>query len=71
MNACSKMEYIDTEGKIEAAVERFKAVRKAVGPKIGIGLDFHGRVKFPMCKKLMKALEPYDPLFFEEPIHSA
>lgn len=38
---------------VEAAAERFAAVRAAVGPEIGIGLDFHGRVKLPMAKKLM------------------
>jgi len=68
MNACSRMGYIDTEGAVQAAAARMAAVRAAVGPSIGIGLDFHGRVKAPMVKKLMRALEPYDPLFFEEPV---
>eukprot|EP00041_Stephanoeca_diplocostata_P023376 m.572887 g.572887 ORF g.572887 m.572887 type:complete len:568 (-) comp22276_c0_seq2:2702-4405(-) len=68
MNACSRMAYIDTDKAIEAAAARFRAVREAVGPDIGIGLDFHGRVKLPMVKKMMDALAPYDPLFFEEPI---
>lgn len=66
MNACPRMGYLDTEGAVEAAAARFKAVREAVGPDVGIGLDFHGRVKLPMAKKLMAALEPYNPLFFEE-----
>eukprot|EP00966_Prymnesium_polylepis_P088130 2039545-Prymnesium_polylepis.1 len=44
------------------------AVRQAVGPAVGVGLDFHGRVKVPTCKRLMAALAPYDPLFFEEPV---
>ena len=60
------MGYIDTESAIEASAERFQAVRAAVGPDVGVGLDFHGRVKLPMAKKLMAALEPYNPLFFEE-----
>ena len=66
MNACSRMEYVDTEGAVAAAAARFRAVREAVGPGVGVGLDFHGRVKLPMAKKLMEALAPYDPLFFEE-----
>jgi galactonate dehydratase len=45
-----------------------KAVREAVGPEVGIGLDFHGRVKVPTCKRLMHALAPFDPLFYEEPV---
>ena len=68
MNACPRMEYIDTEGAIQAAVDRMAAVRRAVGPDIGIGLDFHGRVKAPVAKRLMKRLEPYNPLFYEEPV---
>lgn len=66
MNACPRMGYIDTEQAVEAAAERFAAVRAAVGKEIGIGLDFHGRVKLPMAKKLMAALAPHNPLFFEE-----
>ena len=31
MNACPRMGYIDTEGAVKAAAERFKAVREAVG----------------------------------------
>ena len=60
MNACPRMGYLDTEGAVDAAAARFKAVREAVGPDVGIGLDFHGRVKLPMAKKLMAALEPYE-----------
>ena len=66
MNACSRMAHIDCDGVVAAAVARMKAVRAAVGPSIGVGLDFHGRVKLPMVKRLMAALEPYDPLFYEE-----
>ena len=71
MNACPRMGYVDTAGGVAAAAARMKAVRAAVGPDIGIGLDFHGRCKLPMVKKLMAALAPYDPLFFEEPVTSA
>lgn len=66
MNACPRMGYVDTDGAVAAAAARMKAVREAVGPSVGVGLDFHGRVKLPMAKKLMAALAPYDPLFFEE-----
>ena len=68
MNACPRMGYVDTEGAIEMAALRMAAVREAVGPDIGIALDFHGRCKLPMAKKLIRALEPYNPLFLEEPL---
>lgn len=68
MNACPRMGYIDTEQAVKAATLRMKAVREAVGDSVGVGLDFHGRVKVPMCKPLMAALAPYKPLFYEEVI---
>ena len=68
MNGCPRMEYVDTLGAVDKAVARMAAVREAVGSDIGIGLDFHGRCKLPMVRKLIRALEPYNPLFIEEPL---
>lgn len=68
MNASPRMGYIDSEGSVRAAVERVRAVREAVGTEVSIGLDFHGRVKLPMCKTLMSELERFSPLFYEEPL---
>jgi galactonate dehydratase len=45
-------------------------VRDAVGPNIGIGVDFHGRVHKPMAKVLIKELAPYNLMFIEEPVLS-
>ena len=44
--------YMDTDGVVRAAVARMAAVRAAVGPDVGIGLDFHGRVKIPVAKQV-------------------
>lgn len=68
MNATADMEWIDSTGKINEAVERLGAVRDAVGYKIGIGVDFHGRVHKAMAKVLAKELEPLKPMFIEEPV---
>ncbi|GAA4435659.1 galactonate dehydratase [Pontibacter saemangeumensis] len=68
MNATEELQYVDTYDKIDHAIERIAAVREAVGPHIGIGIDFHGRVHKPMAKILAKALEPYRPMFIEEPV---
>jgi galactonate dehydratase len=38
--------------------------------KVGIGVDFHGRVHKPMAKVLIKELEPYKLMFIEEPVLS-
>eukprot|EP01084_Bolivina_argentea_P243627 408379_1 len=69
MNACGPMEYIDTEKAVEKAIKRMKYVRNAIGNNIEIGLDFHGRVKIPMAKKMMVKLQKYNPLFYEEVVH--
>ncbi|PJW15714.1 MULTISPECIES: galactonate dehydratase [unclassified Geobacillus] len=68
MNATEELQYIDSYKKIEEAVERVAAVRQAAGKEFGIGIDFHGRVHKPMAKMLAKELEPYHPMFIEEPV---
>ncbi|WP_202079285.1 galactonate dehydratase [Caldalkalibacillus salinus] len=68
MNSTEELQYVDSYDKIDATVERIAAVREAVGKDIGIGIDFHGRVHKPMAKILAKELEPYRPMFIEEPV---
>lgn len=68
MNATEEMHYIDSFEKVEAAIARIAAVREAVGKDVGIGIDFHGRVHKTMAKILAKELEPYRPMFIEEPV---
>ncbi|WNF36282.1 galactonate dehydratase [Bacillaceae bacterium IKA-2] len=68
MNATEELQYIDSYEKIDQAISRIAAVREAVGDYVGIGIDFHGRVHKPMAKILVKELEPYRPMFIEEPV---
>ena len=68
MNGTSELDYIDDYSKVNALVERVKAIRDELGMDFGIAVDFHGRVHKPMVKKLMKALEPYNLMFIEEPV---
>lgn len=68
MNATDEMNYIDSFGKVKEAVDRLASAREAVGPDFGIGLDFHGRVHKAMAKVLVKEMEPYHPMFIEEPV---
>jgi galactonate dehydratase len=70
MNATSEMAIVDSHDKIEEAVNRVARVREAVGAGIGIAIDFHGRVHRPMAKVLLRELEPFNPLFVEEPVLS-
>jgi galactonate dehydratase len=70
MNATEEMQYVDSHDKVERVLANVQAVRDAVGPNIGLGLDFHGRVHKPMAKVLMRELAPYKLMFIEEPVLS-
>ena len=70
MNATEELQYVDSYAKIDQAIARIAAVREAGGPDFGIGIDFHGRVHKPMAKILAKELEPFRPMFIEEPVLS-
>ncbi|MEW9122542.1 MAG: galactonate dehydratase [Thermotaleaceae bacterium] len=68
MNATEELQYIDSYEKIDKVVERVAAIREALGDDFGIGVDFHGRVSKTMAKVLAKELEPFRPMFIEEPV---
>ncbi|MEI9426839.1 galactonate dehydratase [Mesorhizobium sp. Cs1299R1N3] len=70
MNGTEELQIVDSHDRIDAAVERVATVREAVGPNIGIAVDFHGRVHRPMARILVKELEPYRLMFIEEPVLS-
>ncbi|HET8764378.1 MAG TPA: galactonate dehydratase [Rhodanobacter sp.] len=70
MNATEEMQYIDAHAKVTHVLENVQAIRDAVGPDIGIALDFHGRVHKPMAKVLMRELHAFNLMFIEEPVLS-
>lgn len=70
MNATEELQYIDSHEKVDNVLANVAAVREAVGAKIGIALDFHGRVHRPMAKVLMKELDSCKLMFVEEPVLS-
>ncbi len=68
LNGCEELGIIDDSRKVDAAVNTVAQIRDEFGSEIEFGLDFHGRVSAPMAKILIKELEPYRPLFIEEPV---
>ena len=64
------IKYIEGQKFVDEVVERFKALRDKYGDEVDIGLDFHGAVQPPTALLLMKALEPYNPWFYEEIIQA-
>jgi galactonate dehydratase len=59
---------IANEQFVEDATQAFAALRAAGGKNVDIAIDFHGAVSPQNAKLLIKALEPYQPFFIEEPV---
>jgi galactonate dehydratase len=59
---------IASPAEIGQAADAFAALREAGGKNVDIGIDFHGAVTPANAKLLIKAYEPYQPLFIEEPV---
>ncbi len=59
---------VETPAFVGQVVERFAALREGVGKEVDIAIDFHGAVSPQTAMVLIKALEPYQPMFIEEPV---
>jgi galactonate dehydratase len=59
--------YITAE-QMKTAVAPFEKIREAVGDRMEIMAEFHCLWNLPTAKKIAKALEPYAPTWFEDPI---
>lgn len=70
MNGTEEMHYIDSFNKIQAVCDRVAAIRDALGMKLDIAVDFHGRVHKSMAKVLAKELDQFHLMFIEEPVLS-
>jgi galactonate dehydratase len=66
----------DRDGTYEQAqaaqwtVDAFSSLREAVGPDIGICVDFHQRTTPAYAIQLARELEPMRPFFIEDPIRA-
>jgi len=59
--------YVESPAEIRHASERFGELRKLVGDDVDVAIDFHGAISPATAKLLIKAIEPYQPMFVEEP----
>ncbi|HET6882961.1 MAG TPA: galactonate dehydratase, partial [Pirellulales bacterium] len=59
--------YVETPAEIHYAAERFAELRELAGDDVDLAIDFHGAISPATAKLLIKALEPYQPMFVEEP----
>lgn len=54
--------------ELDRSVRNVKAIRAAVGDRADILFGTHGQMTTSSAIRLAKRLEPYDPLWFEEPV---
>jgi galactonate dehydratase len=59
--------YVETPAETHYAAEKFAELRRAGGDDVDIAIDFHGAISPATAKLLIKAIEPYQPMFVEEP----
>jgi galactonate dehydratase len=61
--------YVESPAEVRYSAEKFAELRTAAGDDADIAIDFHGAISPALAKVLIKALEPYAPMFVEEPIN--
>lgn len=59
--------YISTQD-LDTALEPFRKIRRAVGMQMDIMVEFHSHWNLPTAKRIAKALEEFEPFWFEDPI---
>jgi galactonate dehydratase len=60
--------FVESPAYVQNVAERFAELRAIAGPECDIGIDFHGAISPATAKLLIKALEPHQPMFIEEPV---
>ena len=60
--------YVENPDFIEGVVENIQAIRDVIGPKVDMGIELHGDHEPQTSLLLIKALEKFQPWFYEEPI---
>jgi galactonate dehydratase len=60
-------EWIETNAKINKAIQAVADLREGLGSEVDIGIDFHAKTSPAVASILVKELEPLKLLFVEEP----
>jgi len=53
---------------LDRALEPFRQIRDAVGNAMEIMVEFHSLWNLPMARRIARALEPFEPYWFEDPL---
>ncbi len=55
-------------GDLDKGLEPFRKIREAVGGRIDVALEMHSRWSLTAAKKIARAAEEYEPMWFEDPL---
>jgi galactonate dehydratase len=62
--------YVENAGFVQRITRAFAQLREQHGADVDIGVEFHGASPPQTSLLIMKALEPYQPFFYEEPVQA-
>ncbi|MEB4614564.1 galactonate dehydratase [Leucobacter sp. M11] len=68
MNANGRTSRLSTSGELDAIVQRVGVAREVLGPDRDVALDLHGRFTLANARRLAPLVEPFRPMFLEEPV---
>jgi L-alanine-DL-glutamate epimerase-like enolase superfamily enzyme len=55
---------------LDRALEPFRKIRAAVGNAMDVMVELHGLWNLPTARRIARALEPFDPYWYEDPIRA-
>jgi galactonate dehydratase len=59
--------HITAEG-LRVALEPFRRIREAVGERMDVMVEFHSLWDLPTARRIARALEEFEPFWFEDPL---
>ncbi|HLU74774.1 MAG TPA: galactonate dehydratase [Nonomuraea sp.] len=68
MNASGRMSPVASVAELDGVVARVAAAREVLGDSRDVAVDLHGRFTLASARRVAPLLEPYRPLFLEEPV---
>jgi galactonate dehydratase len=68
MNASGRMPRMASPRELDEVVARVAAAREVLGDTGEVGIDVHGRMTPSDVRRLLPLLEPFRPMFVEEPV---
>jgi len=68
MNGSAQLGPIATPADLDAVVRRVAIARDVLGRERDVAIDFHGRFSRANARRVLPELEPFSPMFVEEPL---